>query len=327
MELTMKQVERLQYRKERLAEKANRLEFLLSGRGVSLLPLVRTKGGRYSEKRAWALVEDLLAALEKYEAYLQCLEDEEDEDRPLAEIACHLPEQEQAFYRSFLYCAVRVAESNPFWIWGRRGVFHDILDLAESAAIYREKIELHFDELYWGPSGEPSGQFFDCMDRLYEAFTGTPVTDALPEEDRREAEERVRARKKKDEEDWAAFLEDAGMTEEEYEAANLEMLEQFGGIVEQGPVEAQRDERQKQAWIKAFPNKEALCQQYLMCRELYFQADRSQLADNLENMLDFYLYEHGESSYLQDDTFFYAYALLDKVLRQVRDLTKAEGAR
>lgn len=329
MELTIKQVERLQYRKERLAERASRLEFLLSGRGTSLLPLVQTKTGKHSEKRTWALVEDLLAALEKYEVYLHCLKNGVEEDRPLTAADGHLPEQERTFYRSFLYCALRVMENDhPFWIWGREGTFKDLLGLTESAADYKEKLELHAEELYWGNSGEPTGGFFDCMDHLYEAITGRPITDTLSEEDRHAAEERVLTQKKEEEADWAAFLKDLDMTEEEYETASREINEQLGETLAEEPEREEQAPVQKgrnKVWSEAFPNKDMLCQQYLLCRELYFQADRRNLSDRLKNALDFYLYEHGQSSYLEDDTFFYTYALLNKVIKQIENLPKGEA--
>lgn len=162
------------------------------------------------------------------------------------------------------------------------------------------------------------------MDHLYEAITGTPITDTLSEDEYQAAAEQVSARKKQEAEDWAAFLKELDMTDEEYVAVNQEFYAQFGG---EFAVEAEEEPETVPGGRKktTFPNKEMLCQQYLMCRDLFFRTDRRDLPDKLKNMLDFYLYEHGASSYLRDDAYFYTYALLNKVIKQIQSLPEGEA--
>lgn len=317
MKLTVKQMKSLEFRKGRLLEKVEALDRLLSGRDVSLLPLVRTETGRYSEKRTWALVEELLAALEKYRQYLR--HDDQDDETELAPY--RLPEQERSLYRSFLYCAIRMAAGNPWWIRGSywpKGTFGDILALAKQTG-YERKVDLYFDELYarggmWG--------FFAYMDDFYEALTGQKISTTITEEEQLEAREWHQ----KEVQEWEES-EDEMFSPEELEKIYMEEYESLSDgekqALDEEAEQNRKDAQEKQAWVRAFPQKESFCQQYLLFRKLYFQ-NWSGLADSIEHMLDIYLYEHGASRLLEDDTYFYAYALFNKLLKQVKDLAEAE---
>jgi len=324
MDMTANQMRVLEYRKERLRDASRELELLLSGGDVSPLPRVQAETGRYSEKRAWALVEELLDALESYERYWDraC---SEDGDVPLAQLPYRLPERSRAFFRCFLYCVVFTASAGacpwlPACLPGAGGGFHDILLLAEQTR-YEDKIELYFDELYNRPLMEGT---FARMDDIYEMLSGEKITAAIPEEDRQTVLRRHPAEIKELEELWAESLD---VSPKEQEKASQDWYDALSDEEREAAEEEERwIEEGKQAWLEEFQEKEDFCQQYLLFRKLYFEEDvRKDLARKVEGMLDIYLYEQGESALLKEDHFFHAFALLKKLLEQVRGFGKTEA--
>jgi len=330
MDMTIEQMRILEYRKERLRDTLRELELLLSGGNVSPKPWVQTKTGQYSEKRAWALVEELLAALEKYERYCNCSYNE-DGNLHLAELPSRLPERSRDFFRSFLYCAVFAASAGVcHWIPDRlygaaKGTFHDILVLAEQTK-YDDKIELYFDELYSSSFAEGT---FAQLDDLYEIFSGEKIETTIPEEDRQTVIRRHQGEIKELEELWAGCLdispEDQEMADREwYDSLSSEEYEEY----EEWEKEARWLEEARQAWLEEFQEKEDFCRQYLLFRKLYFEETaRYNLARKVEGMLDIYLYEQGKSAFLKDDTFFYTFTLLKKLLDQAQSFGKTESGK
>lgn len=313
MDMEIKDIERLEFRKERLLEKSRRLESLISGRSVSLMPLIRTKTGKHSEKRTWLFINALTDALEKYEKYRN-LEEEPDFE---------LSPEERTFYKSFLYCAIRIAEEKPWWLLMSEGTFDDILKLAENT-LYHAKHQLHFYELYKRPALDG---FFFYMDELYELFTGTAVTLTIDEEELSEVKRLYASEIEFLDSEDPAYLEEyekafAGMSSAEITLRELDALSP--AQMKEGILEAQRDakeQEEKQKWAEHFSEKELFCSQYLLCRKLYFEtgADHD-FPRRIERMTDIYLYEHEISSFLNDELFFSAYAMLRRALRYVDGL-------
>jgi len=302
----------MEYRRKRLLERVGALERLLAGRDVALPSWTRPDGG-YSELRTWALVEDLLDALEQYERYRTC---QEDGDPALSELPYRMPEGLRKCCRGFLYCAVRLSASGHYWLCGAKGTFNDLLYMAEGIG-YTDKTRLCFDELYDRPVMEG---FFAWMDTLYEAFTGKGTETIVTEEERQAVQKRYKAEIEEREAVWSQELlspeEQAEIDRQWYESLSDEERRE---VDEESEALAQ-EEQDKQAWMEAFPEKEMFCRQYLLFRRLYFQeAAWRTLPQGVEHLLDIYLYEQGASALLKDDAFFYTYALLGKVLKQARE--------
>lgn len=312
MNLTEKQIKSVVYRQEKLMEKIEMLKWQLSGWlsgwDASLLPLVRTETGGYSEKRTWALVEELLTDLDRAQMYWG------EEWRSL-----QLREWRRALFKSLLYCVIRVLERVPClqeddndfsrsnsWhlYWGRKKVtFADILNLTKYR--YRTKAKLYFDELVFTAAGN---DLFGCLDELYEAFSGRDIADTITEEERLELRSQFpwmceRKPNAGDEASRGGEIRGSGEPDEDPPLSGLAWP----------------------AWVGAFPQKEMFCQQYLLFRKLYFEGDGDRaLSDWLERMLVVYFAERGESRLLDDDVYFYTYALLNKLLKQVKNRLEAE---
>ena len=287
--------ENLSYRKKRMTTKARQIDLLLSGRNKSLLPLVRTPRGRYSEVQTRRLV------------------------KKLAEPLDHL-RVDKDFFENFLYCAIRLSERGRSRFraggidWNVDGVFQELLDLAVTVDPWGDRYDRWYQE-FW--VGEGRSLCFALMDDLYGKFSGRPIDQVLarllPE-----VPVKVAARYGLEPEgteepvDWEKYQEEEcipeGFTDED-----IEQMEEFD---RQYALEVEE-------WEKSFPAKDSFCQAYLLCRRRYFETeDCRSLAPKVEQALDIFLYKMGISSYLKDDDFIAAYGLLDQSAKRLRNLLK-----
>ena len=281
-----KDLENLNYRKMRMTMKANQIVRMISGRDKSLLPLVRTPRGRYSEAQTQKLVKGLAKATEH-------------------------PHMDKEFFESFLYCVVRLAERGPSRFhaggldWGVDGVFQELLDLAVTVDPWGDRYDRWHQEF---GAGEGLSACFAVMDDLYEKFSGEPIERALAKL-LPEVPEKAAARYGLEPEDTEEPVSWKEYQEEEYP----EEYEEFD----------RQDALEMEEWEMSFPAKESFCQAYLLCRRRCFETENIRgLAPLVEQSLDIFLHQAGISGYLKDDDFFLAYGLLEQSAKKLRDLLK-----
>lgn len=286
--LTSLQRENLRYRKKRMEQKARRLELLLSGRGESLLALVRTPGGRYSESRTQGLKKQLLQGQE-------------------------LPGLDREFLDSFLYCALRLSERGPALLqgpgfeWSIDGTFQDLPGLAVTIDPWGDRYDRWYQDFF---SGNCQSAAFALMDSLYEKFSGEPIERALalllPEVSAKALSRyRPEPESTQEPEEWEEEFLPAGFDEEEWEKLEQDKTLEYA------------------AWEKNFPAKDRFCQAYLLCRKRYFETENCRgLSAGVEQAVDEYLCCAGLSNYLADRTFFAVYGLLERSEKQARALQR-----
>lgn len=304
--ITSRQLETLLYRRKRMERKARQAAMLISGRGKSLLPLLRTPSGRYSEKQTRALTAQLTDA------------------RPLA------GGPDAGFFESFLYCALRLAERGPGLIcgpgfeWGTDGIWQDLTELAATVDPWGDRFDRWYQDFYDPASGSGTSFGFVLMDDLYEKFSGRSIRadleKALPEVAEKSAD-----RYRSAIEELAVIQEeDARLLAEEWDSEYIPADVAFDPE-ELDALDAIQEQKARE-WIAAFPQKELFCQTWLRCRKCYFQTERCRgLYAALEQALDVYLYQAGASYYLDDDAFFAAYGFLDQSTGKLRRLIKERG--
>lgn len=235
--------------------------------------------------------------------------------------AWEMDETVRSFYRCFLYCALRLVESKPFWLVETGGRFEDVLRLAGEMDYGRPE-ELHFLELC--RPGELRGTF-RWMDALYEALSGRFIVQEISAPQIQAVRERYPGRLEEMEESWRQ-TEGDDLPREATEEEERILWEQLESLTDQerenlGRVSrwSSREEERILDWLKAFPEKEAFCRQYLLCRELYFASGAGpKLRRTVRRMLNAYLFAQGWSGYLDEDRFFSAYVLADRAVNQLR---------
>lgn len=309
-DLTKLTLETLQYRKEQLQRKAGQVERLLSGQDKSLLPLLRDEAGNYSEEKTWALVEELVDSLELHQRFRNTVLAKK--DTPLADLPPALEEDERRFFRSFLYCLLRLAEDAPPEYFNTNGTFGDLLEMTQDIMGYQEKVVFTLDTVFRKGFAY---QTWMWMDLIRESHTGVKAADLASQEDI----DAVDALYPKE----AVELE---MIQEEPEK-DPEFLEKYSEPLEDWEIEEAEEERQAmEQWLKSFPEKDRFCREYESWRSDYFSMSfRGSLDDWIGAMLDVYFYREGSSSFLTDKTYFSAYALLNRAVKQLQSLLDGEG--
>ena len=338
MKMSKKQLDRLTYRKQRIQGGLDQIQALFHNYSVSIAPLVRTKSGKHSETRTWKLVEELISALEEYYQLAK--------PKPL-------PERRRNFFRSYLYCLIRGVMEAPYpddpmlpihfneMYMGTGTTFQDLLDLGESCY---SKLELQRDELI-GSASPGQGRLFYVMDTIYENLAGHSISETFSPEERQELERTYREELEEarirdaieDELDPQMYeaimdVEEDDVVNDYYDDTYYEALrKQFPNIPAMDKTALRKaaddawnkamEEAHRRAcseWVQNFSHPEVFCQEYEQLRRLYFQESYDRDLD-LQWAIDFYLYQHNQSVFMDDDAFFYAYSLMEQVIQKTRD--------
>lgn len=289
------------YRKMRLREKTDQVELLLSGQGESLLPLVRDESGHYSEEKTRALCAQLADPLGLDRGKRETLE-------------------------SFLYCAFRLIEGDPFsfCLAGNRGSFRNLVELARETD-YWDVSELYYDEL---TAPNTAHGIFPCLDELCKALSGWDAAESISPEARAALPEHLQMELRERE---ALLAEYPDVSDEEYREIEQMRYDALSPEERQWEDEEnarfREEEEQKQEWLAGFSDREALLQEYLRFRRLYAQGNLrgTGLGKAAEDAVDLWLYRMKKAYFLEDDRYFYAYGLLDRAVRALREPPREEG--
>lgn len=135
--VTKEQVMDSFYRTVLLSDKMDELEGLISGKGVSFLPMITDENGETVPEKLEALIKDLI---ESFKDYLEL------ENRKLRD-------WEEEMYSCFLYCAMSMTRRkenrrDPLLRLEKRSQsFGDIIELAEDVGTDKSDIESYYDFL------------------------------------------------------------------------------------------------------------------------------------------------------------------------------------
>lgn len=324
--LSEEEIKRIRYRRKKFIEKMNELELAMSGRWRSIEPYTRTADGKYSERKTCSLIGKLMDCLRQWLQYYS--------ERSLTQ-------EEQEFYISFLYCTIRGVQCSPYpeEEWKECRTLNDIYVMAKDPDTMRisRDTQLFFCESYFMP--EISG-FFGAMDDTYRLLTGKEMHSTLTEEEvermNREYGDTIEEICRSTEES-TAFLYEGFESEEEAQAywqaeSEKEAQESWDAMSEeekefQEEEEAyfQQQEAEKQEWVASFACKERFLEQYQIYRKRYFQVERKDFVENIDRMLELFLYQEGLSGYGEEEAYLTSYALLSKTVRQFERDTRRNG--
>ena len=305
-------IKNLEFRKEKLLEQAKKIETLLSGRHIQYFELMESEKGVYSESKTWEMVEELMDALKRYKHFAIYYEEGEE--------AFELTELEERFCRSFLYCVLRWGYSGAGAInsYMGKGEFQDLVMMAKDISAYRNyPIEdLLYEEQYEITRCIP----FHVFNDLYSQLTQEHISSTANEE------ELLSMRQK-----YASQIEEI---ERFWKEEEQRQLDEYGGEMTLDEIYADMERVRKQTAedivleleemeekaIANFAEKESFVKQYLIFRESFFKISmelKYHIAEDIEGMLDVYLYEKGFSKFLEDELFFQTYAMIRKTANYV----------
>lgn len=195
-----------------------------------------------------------------------------------------MPEQgpDRAFYGDLLYCALRILEAGTGWMnWTDGKSWDDLVDLVE--------------------------QFPAIGEEAYQALTGDTSDPWEPVDE--DLETLIRDVNETMDEAVLQEQEAAGMVEVvDADDAAMEQLERENEITE---------------WKEGFgdEDKAVFCERYRRCRASKAKVRYwKQVCYVVDDLVDAYLFDRGQSGFLSDDLYFLAYGLLDKAQVQLRAL-------
>lgn len=322
-------VSNLSYRKEFLGEELNKIRDTVNGRGESYLPYITDENGRITDEKIEGLIYDLIDALKQYK-------------NVRFSTGNSLAAETEELYRCFLYCTILgIAWGGNFcfetFLYGEFGqaqTFADIVNMAkdpETVSIDRR------DTLYLRENDAFAswylleGGFFGYADEVYYMITGHSVYDTYSDE------EKARVDKYKSDvledikqsapleqewlenmgfatmEEYDEFLEDKAEKEEIPDEELEELARQEQELEEKGNQRARE-------LVDRMPDPDRYIRRYIRYRELYFERGHSSLPQDIEDMVDVWLYEHGVSPFSMGD----AYGLVSHRLKQFPNMLKAE---
>ncbi len=299
----------LDFRKNKVKQKVREIESILSGSMLKLSDWIEIDG-KYSEAKTWKLVDQLIGCLERYRKsqYEEVEETLYQEDEEI------LSEAEYQFYRSFLYCAIRIANLNPWWYWATSGTFEDINRMARELEknFYYLEDDLYATEICME---ETMDGFLGCMDDLYRRITGEEISTSFT------SLQKEKAKKTSIYMDYEMAVEQCAEQEEMrelYLEQNYHTEEEMQEGAEEYLYESER-EHQMEEDIAALPHKEEICKQYQLFRAVFFNTYiRSNFVETIDALLTVFFYINNQSIFSDDEEFFKIYTLLNKIVKEAK---------
>lgn len=341
MKLSSEQCENIKFRKKTLHDKLEQLEQMISGRDADITPYRKTKKGKYTETSVHHFLKEMMTALDDY---IRAWEPDAENQ---------IPQKWKECAECFLYCVIRVMDSNLTWMeqWTShfpKTTFDQILEFSKDLDMGNKRYYVLFAELYYGKYEQMYDEldvkdFFWYCDWMYEELTGKEITDTISDALRKkvahvyasEIEEKNRLDMVEDEieeKNKMDMLEDEINQEPEeeisddlcsdliFESLSEEEQKQIEKDIEEAESYDKELQNRLEQWKKDFQNPEIFCERYLMFRELYFEGTLDMcgnFATLIEGMLDTYLYRKGLPGYADEDFFITAFTHLRKMTNQI----------
>lgn len=273
----------LNFRKQELSRQLAELENIINGREKEFYSFVRKKFGKVTEQTLEAFADDMLDCLEHYTMVMK-------------QGSAGLSEEDREYYACFLYCTIQgllkiddFSMLFPYVAAESAETFANIVDVARSLAETDSKKEAFFlDE---AKAGWNIKAFRDClfgyMDEDCSCISGKDITETFPEEKVMELK---------------CFLRG------EYEN---------NGQPEKNSVQ------KNVAWVKTLVNSEKFVEKYVCFRTLYSQRNVKKLQEDMEAMVDSYLYGQGLSAFSFGDD----YGMFTYRLEQMQSVLRKEARR
>ncbi len=306
--------ERYNYNYNRMAMERRIKKLCIAARGtnVSILPYICKEDGKFSSKKAFEFIKQLLDCGDK------------------------LGTKEKKFYRDFFYCTFRcyanerIIDYEVYEQFRPCETFQDILDKAlmvEADKWINDKEKLlnyEFREIEDFGTAEMDfvKSFFIAMDLCYRRVTGREL-ETIDEEGfaeykkgqlYAEYEERLQEsyneQDEYDVEETDEFAYYDNLTDEEVE----KMIEESKESAEFDNYIKELNDIREPLWkdfADNFVDVQEFIERYREYRQLFFEVDHSSFYNKIEEIIYNYMYEHGLSVFTNDDATFGEFAVLD----------------
>ncbi len=318
-------------RKRMLEKQLDEMKNRISGRSSSFYPYITDRSGKVSERKLAQFINELLDGPQKYgRGYTLFDLKRSSELRELCEC--------------FLYCAIQgIAVYNEGEKYAERPAcfFSDITDISlhKNNLFLMDENTLHSHEftlgeydvqkgacIYYGEFNE--GGFFRNADMAYYILTGKHIVKTFPDD---EFKQRCHKReqeiaKEQGYNTYEEYLKAMEIAEEELEKMDLS---DFPDDIECVCIDEDDEliklqKSKNEEWKKTVTSPEKFAEKYLRFRKLFFAQTmyvRYRLFEEIELMVDVFLYEHKLSSFSEEDVFAMIYYRTDKLCASIEHST------
>lgn len=317
MRLDETAAEFMDFRHKEFTKQLKEINDIVTGRNSELSAFINDENGNVSDQKIERLISDLMECLINYRRQLYKY------------IPFDLSDETRELYECFLYCTIQgVAHIDYVDLIQHTPVrsvstFSDILDVLYNSFTYRELRELLYIEQLGYPIASSETGFFRCCDLAYEILTGTDIMAEFTEKEAEIVNE-MRSKIETAREASGVYEDDYGIDEDDYEKqfereqlsqapppTAEELYERLYGVPDEYEQLISDDELEEwervnashEAWKNALIDPDKFVAKYLRYRELYFTTDHSDMKDDIEKMIDVFLYEQGLSSFSLGDRY------------------------
>ena len=314
MKLTKETADFMDFRLETFNERLKEISNIVTGRNTELAAYISDEDGKISDERIEHFVSNLIEGLVNYNQQLY------------SHLLYKLSDETRELYECFLYCTIQgVAHMKYVDILQHTEVervttFSDILDILNNSFTYRDRSELLYIEQLGYPVATGDTGFFRCCDVAYEILTDSNIMNVFSDEEAeivtemREKQRSMEVYDDPDDEDNDDDYEKQFAREQLSQAPPLtdeELFNRFYGIHDEYEEQISDYEQEKwekvtashNAWKSTVVDPDKFIARYMRYRELYFTINHTKMRDDIEKMIDIFLYEQGLSAFSLDERY------------------------
>lgn len=307
MRLTAETADFMDFRHEEFDQQLKEIKDIVTGRNTALSDYICDENGNISDARIDSLISDLIDGLINYHLQL------------FSSLPYTLSEETRELYECFLYCTIqgvahmKYVDLRYYTVVRQVSTFSDILDILFHSFTYNDRRELLYIEQLGYPVAVGDTGFFRNCDLAYEILTGSGIMDAFTADEteivndmrKSQAEQQVYENFDDDEEEDYFKQVERELLAQKPPMTDEEMLERLEGsygeekpLISDDEAElcAQAQASQKE-WKNSVVAPEKFIAKYLRYRELFFAIDHSKMREDIEKMIDVFLYEQGLSAF------------------------------
>lgn len=308
MKLNSETADFMDFRHEEFDKQLKEINDIVTGRNTALSAYICDENGKASDEKIDRFISELLDGLINYHKQLY------------SNLPYTLSEETRELYECFLYCTIqgvahmKYVEYLHYTVVQQVSTFSDILDILYHSFTYKDRRELLSIEQLGYPVNYGDTGFFRNCNLAYEILTGSDILDALTAEEaeivddirKKQAEQQVYENYDDDEEEEDYFKQvERELLAQKPPMTDEEMLEQLeGSYDEEKPLisdyEAElcaKAQASQNEWKNEVVSPEKFIAKYLRYRELFFAIDHSKMQEDIEKMIDVFLYEQGLSAF------------------------------
>ncbi len=327
MKLNKEAIDIMDFRHKTFNEHLKEINDIVTGRNTELASYIKNDDGNISDERIDRLISDLLECLKNYYQQLY------------GSLIYMLSEETCELYECFLYCAIQGMALVDVDILQYTEVeqvttFSDIIDLLYNCDSYNSQQELLYIEQLGYPIASSCRGFFNNCDLAYEILTGTSIMSGLTDKeislvnDMREKQSSQEVIYYDDDTDDYIKQIEREQLEQRPPLSAEELFDQFYGAPFEDEHLIPDDELEFCAKVEASQNEwkhsvvapEKFIAKYLRYRELYFSISHSKMREDIEKMIDVFLYEQDLSAFALGEK----YGIITYRSERYRNILKSE---